>query len=109
MPFEPTEAGKAFPEDDIRRWLDDEERAVLEAFDCPDIQASISVSVKLEEFREKRKPKKLTEEQSARERAASKHIEWRFAGYGSVRRLLAALATHRWALAGSPGATAKES
>jgi hypothetical protein len=101
--FEPTEKGRQFPVDDIRHWLSDDERRVLDAFDCADLHGHVSVSVKLTEFvGKKRNPYKLTDEQRARERAASELIDARFGGYANVRELLSRLAIARWEAAGTP-------
>lgn len=81
--------------DDVRAWLLDDERAMFDACHNPDISVSITVSVKLHEYRGKRSPKRLTPEQEERERVASRQMGPRCRGLGSVGNLLFLLAGER--------------
>ncbi len=108
--FEPTPAGLAFPVDDLRRYFRDDERQLIAALDCADLQVSLSVGLKLAEYqghdekgRAKRAPRELTPEQEAREARAEELFGARARAHGNaVRPLILRIARLRWQMAGSP-------
>lgn len=92
-----------FPDDDMRAWLTDPEREILEGANCPDLKATVTIGVELAEHQEARKSggkrsrKKLTPEQQERESAAGKKIRGKLVGMSSrtIHTLLAMVAQLR--------------
>ncbi len=97
MTFTPSATAQTYPTTDARHWLLDDERDLYIAASCRDLTSSLDVSVKLVEYRGKRTPKKLTEEQEARESKASAliHDYARACDPGVLRSVLKRLAMER--------------
>lgn len=97
----PTFPRPGYDDDSPAAWLTADEAAMLEAVLCPDITVDITVSVRLKEFRGRRPPKRLTDEQIEREDAASRHMAAYQHALGSIPRFLMLLAAERKAARGA--------